>query len=183
VAADRVDGIQQAWQRERPDVDSHSIAIVTRIWRLARHLERARTEVLAALGTDAPTLDALATLRRAGAPYRLTAGEMQQRSLVTAGAISQRLDKLEQAGFLRRERDTRDRRIVHVALTDRGQRLVDRVFTALMEREQALLATLSREDRTTLTAILRRWLVTFEGSNSVGPVLTASPPSAPVRRT
>jgi DNA-binding MarR family transcriptional regulator len=65
--------------------------------------------------------------------------------------------------------DTRDRRIVHVALTDRGQRLVDRVFTALMEHGRALLATLAREDRTTLTAILRRWLVTFEGANSAEP--------------
>ncbi|SRR6266536_1373269 len=177
MTEDGVDTIQQAWERERPDVDSRSIAIVTRIWRLAHHLERARAETLAALGTDAATLDALATLRRAGSPYRLTAGEMQQRSLVTAGAISQRLDKLEQAGLIRRGRDPSDRRVVQVALTAKGRRLVDRVFIALMEHEQNLLATLSPGEQAALTPILRRWLTSFEGSqaSAQSPVPTLQP--------
>jgi DNA-binding MarR family transcriptional regulator len=158
-----VDGIEQAWRRERPDIDSGSIGIITRIWRLARFLDRARGDALAKLDTDPATLDALATLRRAGKPYRLTAGEMQRRSLVTAGAVTQRLDKLERAGLVRREGDDKDGRVVHVVLTVRGRRLVDRIFVELMDQEQALLAPFTREEREALMVLLRRWLSWFEG--------------------
>ena len=161
---DSVDAIEQAWRHERPEVDSSSIGIITRVWRLARLLERARSETLEVLGTDAGTLDALATLRRTGRPYRLTAGEMQRRSLVTAGAITQRLDKLEEAGLVRRERDQRDGRVVQVVLTARGRRLVDNVFVALMDQEQELLAPLTTQERDGLTVLLRRWLGWFEGA-------------------
>jgi DNA-binding MarR family transcriptional regulator len=178
VIEDGADKIQRAWQRERPDVDNSSIGIVTRIWRLARYLDRARAEALAALGTDPTTLDALATLRRAGAPYRLTAGELQERSLVTPGAISQRLDKLEQAGLVRRERDTDDRRVVHIALTDRGRGLVDRVFAGVMDYERDLLAPLSPAEQAALTGILRRWLVWFEHGSEHGDCEHAFAPPA-----
>jgi DNA-binding MarR family transcriptional regulator len=162
VIRDSVDLIEEAWRRERPDVDSSSIGIVTRIWRLGRFLDRARGVALAKLDTDAAKLDALATLRRAGKPYRLTAGEMQRRSLVTAGAVTQRLDKLERAGLVRREGDEEDGRVVHVVLMPRGRRAVDGIFVALMEQEQALLAPFSREEREVLTALLSRWLGWFE---------------------
>jgi DNA-binding MarR family transcriptional regulator len=162
MARDSVDAIERAWRRERPEVDSSSIGVITRIWRLARHLERARAETLETLGTDASTLDALATLRRADTPYRLTAGELHRRSLVTAGAISQRLDRLEAAGLVRRARDRRDRRVVHVTLTRRGLRLVDGVFVGIMQQEQAILAPLTPAERATLTRLLRRWLHWFE---------------------
>jgi DNA-binding MarR family transcriptional regulator len=102
-------------------------------------------------------------MSRPGKPYRLTAGELQRRSLVTAGAITQRLDKLQAAGLIRRERDPVDRRIVHVTLTPRGHRLVDRVFAAIMEQEQRLLEPFTGEERTLLATLLRRWLVTLEG--------------------
>lgn len=159
---DTVDEIQAAWERERPDVDASSIGIITRLWRLAHHLHAARAQTLAALGTDASTLDALATLRRSGPPYRLTAGEMQRRSLVTAGAISQRLDKLEDAGLLRRHRDSDDRRVVPISLTPRGRRLIDRVFAATMEQEQQLLRSLTGPERDRLETLLKRWLSSFE---------------------
>lgn len=164
---DSVDAIQAAWRRERPEVDVSSIAIITRIWRLAHHLGAARAQTLAALGTDASTLDALATLRRSGPPYRLTAGEMQRRSLVTAGAISQRLDKLEEAGLVCRQRDSNDRRIIHICLTPRGRRLVDRVFAAIMEQEQLLLRSLTGPERERLEPLLKRWLSAFE--DTTGP--------------
>jgi DNA-binding MarR family transcriptional regulator len=164
VNGDSVDAIQAAWQRERPEVDVSSIGIITRLWRLAHHLDVARAQTLAALGTDASTLDALATLRRSGPPYRLTAGQMQRRSLVTAGAISQRLDKLEEAGLVRRQRDSNDRRIIHICLTPRGRRLIDRVFAAIMEQEQQLLGSLTGPERDRLEPLLKRWLSTFEHS-------------------
>ena len=181
MVEDGVDAIEQAWRRERPDVDSGSIAIISRIWRLSRYLERSRAETLAILGTDPVTLDALATLRRAGTPYRLTAGEMQQRSLVSAGAITQRLDKLERADLVRRQRDANDRRVVHVQLTGKGRRLVDRIFKALMDHEENLLAALSPDDQDVLTEILRRWLVWFEAEAGGPPrdSLVTEPPRTP----
>jgi DNA-binding MarR family transcriptional regulator len=162
MTRDAVDVIQEAWERERPDVNSSSIGIITRIWRLSRFLDRERSRTLAALGTDASTLDALATLRRAGPPYRLTAGEMHRRSLVTAGAISQRLDKLETAGLVRRERDNVDRRLINVVLTSQGRRLVDMVFESLMDQELKLLVGFTDEERSALANLLRRWLHRFE---------------------
>ena len=163
---DTVDEIQAAWKRERPDLNASSIGIITRLWRLAHHLDVARAQTLAALGTDASTLDALATLRRSGPPYRLTAGELQRRSLVTAGAISQRLDKLEEAGLVRRQRDRDDRRIVHISLTPRGRRLADRVFAAIMEQEQRMLGSLAGAERDRLETLLKRWLTAFEHDTS-----------------
>jgi DNA-binding MarR family transcriptional regulator len=160
--ADSVDAIEQAWRKERPDVDSTSIGIITRIWRVGRFLDRGRAKALARLGADPTKLDALATLRRAGAPYRLTAGEMARRSLVTPGAVSQRLDKLEQERLVRREPDDADGRVVHVQLTARGRDLVDYIFAALMEQEQAVLAPFSRDERRALAVLLRRWLSWLE---------------------
>jgi DNA-binding MarR family transcriptional regulator len=162
MAEDSVDAIERAWRRERPDLDSSSIGIVTRIWRVAHALERARVGALAALSIDAGLLDALATLRRAGSPYRLTAGELQRRSLVTAGAITQRLDKLEAAGLVRRDRDPANRRVVQVTLTPRGRRLVDRAFATLMDQEQRLLTPFTPQERVLLTTFLRRWLAVLE---------------------
>jgi DNA-binding MarR family transcriptional regulator len=160
--ADSVDAIEHAWRKERPDVDSTSIGIITRIWRVGRFLDRGRAKALARAGADPTKLDALATLRRAGAPYRLTAGEMARRSLVTPGAVSQRLDKLEQERLVRREPDDADGRVVHVQLTARGRDLVDHIFVALMEQEQAVLAPFSRDERRALAVLLRRWLSWLE---------------------
>ncbi len=163
---DGVDDIQQAWARERPDIDMSSIGVITRIWRLARHLERARQRTLAALGTDPATLDALAVLRRSGPPYQLTAGAMQRASLITSGAVSQRLDRLEGAGLVRRRPDPADGRVVWVQLTTKGRRLVDTIAAGLMERESELLAPFSTPEREALVHLLRRWLLWFEGQGA-----------------
>ncbi len=88
---------------------------------------------------------------------------MQRRCLITAGAITQRLDKLQAAGLVRRDRDRADRRVIHVTLTPRGRRLVDQLFAALMEQEQRLLEPFASEERALLATLLRRWLVTLEG--------------------
>src|SRR5271165_2557286 len=114
---DRVDRIEAAWRRERPDINVSSVGIVTRIWRIGRHLERHRKQRLDLLGTDRVTLNVLATLRRSGPPYQRTAGELMQSALITSGGVSQRLEKLERAGLITRQVDTGDRRRVEVRLT------------------------------------------------------------------
>src|SRR5919206_4149666 len=106
---DGVDRVIDAWRRERPDIDVSSIGVLTPALLIGRHLSRARERALRELGTDTPTLDVLATLRRAGAPYRLRTSEIESATSVTAGAVSQRLDRLEARGLVRRERDGEDK--------------------------------------------------------------------------
>ena len=94
---DDVDRIQRAWERERPGTPAGSIGVITRIWRIGKLLADERRRTLAGLGIDAATLDLLSTLRRAGPPYRLTAGAVAELSLVSAGAISQRAARADHA--------------------------------------------------------------------------------------
>jgi DNA-binding MarR family transcriptional regulator len=162
ASPDHVDRIQAAWRRERPDIDVSSVGIVTRIWRIARHLERERKERLAELGTDRGTLDVLAMLRRSGPPYQRTAGELMHSSLITSGGVSQRLDKLDRAGFITRRVDAADRRRVEVRLTPAGVRLVDSVIADVMEHESKLLTRLSPDEQTALVLLLRKLLGEFE---------------------
>ena len=159
---DRVDRVIDAWRRERPDIDVSSIAVLTRALLIGRHLQKTRDRALRELGTDTPTLEVLATLRRAGAPYRLRTSEIEAATSVTAGAISQRLDRLEARGFVRRRRDDGDKRVIHVSLTKSGRKLIDDVVAGLMAREERLLAPFDERDRQMLERLLTRWLRWFE---------------------
>lgn len=162
---DRVDAIQFAWRRERPEIDVSSIGILTRAVLIGRHLEKARERALGELGTTTSTLEVLATLRRAGRPFRLRTSEIEAASQVTAGAISQRLDRLEQQRLVRRERDHDDRRVIHVSLTPRGLRLIDSVVARLMHKENVLLTPLSRDEQQTLQRLLTHWLRWLDNNN------------------
>jgi DNA-binding MarR family transcriptional regulator len=166
MSEDRVDRVISSWRRERPDIDVSSIAVLTRALLIGRHLEKARDRALRELGTDTPTLEVLATLRRSGAPYRLRTNEIEAATSVTAGAISQRLDRLEARGFVKRERDAGDRRVIHVGLTKKGRDLIDAVVAGLMQREDVLLTPLTERERETLERLLRRWLRWFEEEGS-----------------
>src|SRR5689334_22093409 len=101
---DSVDLIQRAWERERPGTPAASIGVITRIWRIGKLLADERRRTLARLGIDAATLDLLSTLRRAGAPYRMTPAELKEACLVSAGAISQRVARAEAAELVRASR-------------------------------------------------------------------------------
>lgn len=152
---DEVDAIEQAWRRERPDLDASSIAINTRIWRIARLLDRQRERVLRDVGSDGATLDLLATLRRAGAPYELTPHEVAARTLVTSGGVSQRLAKAERAGLVRRRPSPDDGRSVIVGLTGSGLDMVDRIVEHLFEVEGRSLASLGSTRHAAVVAVLR----------------------------
>lgn len=168
IGADAIDRIEQAWRRERPDIDVSSVGIISRIWRVSRHLERERKERLAQLGTDRVTLDVLAMLRRAGPPYRRTAGDLSRAALITSGGVSQRLEKLERAGLVTRHIHSGDRRQIDVELTAEGIQLVDSVLADLMEHESALLDDLSDADKEQLRRTLKRLLARFEGADANG---------------
>lgn len=160
---DGVDRIERDWLRERPDIDVSSIGIISRIWRVGRHLDRQRRSQLAGLGSDRGTVDVLAMLRCSGPPYRQSAGELTRSALITSGGVSQRLDKLERAGLVTRHVDTTDRRRVDVELTDAGVKLVDSVLADLMDHDAQLLSdALTVPEQERLRQLLRKLLISLE---------------------
>jgi DNA-binding MarR family transcriptional regulator len=152
---DGVDRIQQAWLRERPGTPVESIGVITRIWRVAKILGDERRRTMARLGVDAGTRDLLSTLRRAGPPYRLSPTELARRSLVSAGAVSQRVARAEREGLVRRERSGEDGRGVVVELTPAGHALVERTVDDLLRHEETLLTALTPAQREQLSDLLR----------------------------
>ncbi|HZC27334.1 MAG TPA: MarR family transcriptional regulator [Actinopolymorphaceae bacterium] len=147
--------IAAAWRRERPGTPVSSIGIVSRVWALAKLFGENRRRVLAAAGIDAATLDLLSTLRRSGTPYSLTTREITTRTLVTAGAISQRIARAERDGFVVRRRAAGPSRAVWVDLTPLGHAVVDRTVDQVLGQEVDLLATLDDDQRATLAELLR----------------------------
>lgn len=163
VELDAIDRVERDWQRERPNIDVTSVGIVSRIWRIGRHLEQQRNAQLAEFGSDRGTLDVLAMLRRSGPPYRRSAGELTRSALITSGGVSQRLDKLERAGLVSRHVDTADRRRVDVELTPAGVELVDSVLADLMSHDaQVLSRALTAPEQQRLGQLLRKLLLTLE---------------------
>src|SRR5262245_55590360 len=143
---DRADHVDQAiaeWARERPSLDLSTVAVVARLGRSARYLDEGLDRVLGGLGLSRGGFDVLASLRRAGPPYRRSPTELYRSLMRTSGAMTHRLGKLEADGLIRRLPDPEDGRSVLVELTPEGRRLVDEVGPAHLENERRLLAALS----------------------------------------
>lgn len=151
---DLADQIAAAWRRERPGTPVESIGVVTRIWALGKLLRGNRQRVLAKLGIDDSTLDLLSTLRRSGPPYTLTTRQITERTLVTAGAISQRLARAERARLVVRRPDVGSR-AVWVELTAKGHEVVEASVDHLLSQELEQLSALTPEQRSSLAELLR----------------------------
>jgi DNA-binding MarR family transcriptional regulator len=159
---DEVDRLVQAWQRERPDLDISPMEVLSRITRLARHLDRARRQAFAAHDLETWEFDVLAALRRAGKPYELSPGRLLRETLVTSGTMTNRVDRLAARGLVRRAPDPADRRGVLVQLTDSGRTRVDAALSALLTNERALLTGLGAADRKRLAGLLRALVRPFD---------------------
>ena len=152
---DEVDRIALAWQHERPDLDVAPLLVLSRVSRLARHLDLARRQAFALHGLDTWEFDVLAALRRAGAPYSLSPGQLGAETLVTSGTMTNRIDRLETRGLVRRAPDPNDRRGVRVVLTESGRTVVDSAMGDLLAREHDVLGILDADDRAELADLLR----------------------------
>jgi DNA-binding MarR family transcriptional regulator len=152
---DEVDDLVAAWQAERPDLDVQPLQVLSRVARLARHLDRARRVAFAGHGLEPWEFDVLAALRRQGPPYELSPGALLRTTLVTSGTMTNRVDRLEQAGLVRRRPDPDDKRGVLVTLTAAGQARADAALAGLLAAEKALLAALPESSRETLASLLR----------------------------
>lgn len=107
---DEVDRLVAAWRRERPDLDVEPLEVLSRVSRLARHLDRARRLAFAEHGLEPWEFDVLTSLRRAGAPYQLSPGQLLTQTLVTSGTMTNRIDRLAKKGLVERLPDPSDRR-------------------------------------------------------------------------
>jgi DNA-binding MarR family transcriptional regulator len=156
--ADAVDVILAQWGRERPDLDVSAMGVIGRISRAQLLLGRELKEFFGARGLERWEFDVLATLRRHGAPHELTAGALLKAAMVTSGAITNRIDRLEAKGLVERIRDSGDRRSVRIRLTPAGLEIVDELVGLHAANEERLLAGLGPDDRERLAGALRTLL-------------------------
>ena len=155
---DAVDAILEQWRSERPDLDPSPIGIIGRVSRLARELEARLEPVYEAHGLEPGWHDVLATLRRSGPDYRLRPTDLTSATMLTSSGTTKRLDKLEQAGLIRREADPSDRRGTLIALTPAGRELIDSVTAAHLANERRLLEALDEGEKRVLADLLRKLL-------------------------
>ena len=154
-APDEVDALVDAWRRERPDLDTAPMEVLSRISRLARHLDRRRAGAFSAHGLESWEFDVLAALRRSGPPYRLTPGQLVRETGVTSGTMTNRVDRLAARGLVNREEHPADGRGVLVRLSDQGRETVDATLADLLDAERAMLDGLAEADRAQLVRTLR----------------------------
>lgn len=159
---DEVDRIVAAWGRERPDLDVTPLTVLSRVSRLARHLDLARRGAFARHELETWEFDVLSALRRAGAPYRLSPGALLTQTLVTSGTMTNRIDRLAERGLVERQPSPEDRRGVLVQLTGTGLARVDAAFSDLLDVERRLLAVLSEDEHATLATLLRDVVAPFD---------------------
>jgi len=167
TARDEVDRIVEAWRRERPELDVEPLQVLSRVSRLARHLDLARKQAFAASDLESWEFDVLSALRRAGRPYELSPKALLQQTLVSSGTMTNRIDRLTTHGLVERRTDPNDGRSIRVRMTDEGRARVDRAIDALMVSESALLRQLSRADQEKLAGLLRTLSADFD-DDSVG---------------
>jgi len=160
--SDEVDRIVDAWSRERPDLDFSPLQVLSRVGRLARHLERARRTAFAASDLELWEFDVLSALRRAGKPYQLSPKALLQQTLVSSGTMTNRIDRLVTRKLVERRTDPNDGRGILVVMTPEGRERVDAAIRTLLAAESDLLDRLSTPDQERLSSLLRKLSLDFD---------------------
>ncbi|MGW0935155.1 MarR family winged helix-turn-helix transcriptional regulator [Streptomyces sp. NPDC002666] len=163
---DHVARIQAEWARERPDLDVRPQGVIGRLHRLAGLLTEELCVVYRRFGLSEGEFDVLAALRRAGDPFERAPGELATHTMVTTGAMTKRIDRLERSGLVTRRRAAADGRARVVALTLAGRDLIDRAFTEHMRNERRLLDSLTGGEAAALESLLTAWLERAEPPQS-----------------
>jgi len=159
---DEVDRLVAGWRSALPAVDVSPLEVLSRVSRLARHLDRQRSLVFARHELETWSFDVLSALRRTAPPHQLSPGQLLALSLVPSGTMTNRLDHLQARKLVRRRPDPADARSIRVELTAAGQRRVDAALKDLVEREDAILAILNSAERAALAGLLRRVVAPFD---------------------
>ena len=167
---DSVDRLLSEWRRERPDLDPSPVGIQGRIMLLSAHLMRQSEDWLAPLGLGWEAFSLIVTLRRSGEPYELRPTDLLRESLLTSGAITNRIDRVEQMGLVERRSDPNDRRSSVVRLTPSGLKMADEVIGRHFAGVDGRLAALTATERRQLAGLLSKLLGSAEeaaGRNTV----------------
>ncbi len=164
---DHVDGLVEQWAQERPELDTSGLRLSARIVRLQRFLDQASADAVTDHGLQVGELNVLAALRRSGEPYQLTPTELYRGLLISSGAMTNRLDRLEAAGLVTRVPDPADRRRIKVALTDEGRGLIDGAMDAHTQRLREAFGGIDGEQRAQLEDLLRAVLVRLEADREL----------------
>jgi DNA-binding MarR family transcriptional regulator len=159
---DVVDRMLGIWKKELPELDLATEGIVERIQKLNKYLDRAMNETLAEFDLDRGEWRTLGALRRSGPPYRLSPGQLADDLGLSSGAMTNRLDRLEEAGLLRRLPDPNDRRSLKVELTDAGWKAWQDSTGAQARKEALIAAALTNDEKQRLNSLLRRLMLEFE---------------------
>ena len=161
---DHVDKILAQWRQERPDLDVAPMGLIGRAKRLTQCLGREMEKTWAEFGLNSASFDVLATLRRSGAPFSLSPGDLMASTMVTSGTMTNRIDQLEKAGLVERKQSAEDGRSFQVRLTDKGFALIEEAVAAHVATQERLVSGLSPEDQRTLDGLLKSFLARVEGS-------------------
>jgi len=155
-AQDHVDRLRGQWARELPDLNTEPMEILGRAMRITNMVRPSIEATFAGFDLDRGEFDVIATLRRSGPPYRLTPTDMYTSLMISSGGLTHRLERLEKAGLIRREKSPHDGRSMLVALTDRGIALSEKAFRTDMASELRFLDVLDAEERNALAGLLRK---------------------------
>lgn len=158
---DHVDLILKQWNEVRPDLDPSPMGVIGRISRSSSYIDQFLKKNFSQFGIGSGEFDVLATLRRNGAPYQMTPTALYSSLMLSSGAMTNRLDRLEKAGYIERRSHPSDRRGILVTLTSKGMELIDLAITGHIAYEQELLSSLTPEEREVLADLLRKLLVSL----------------------
>jgi DNA-binding MarR family transcriptional regulator len=172
VSRDTIDEILDQWSEERPELDTAALGVVIRVMTLYRRFSRQATRALEPLGLELWEYDVLSALRRQGKPYALPAMGLARETDLSSGAMTNRIDRLEERGFVRREADEQDRRSVIVELTPDGRKAIDEAIAYRLEAARDALGDLSATQRKDLADLLRR--IVLEGEAGPDPEQSSS---------
>lgn len=159
---DHVTFITQQWEQERPDLDVTAMGIIGRVGRLYLAYQQGMQKTWAEFGLNAAKFDVLATLRRSGAPYVLSPGDLLKATMVASGTMTNRIDRLEADGLVRREVNPEDSRSFLIGLTEDGLALIDQAVTAHVQTQARLLEGLEPQEVETLRHMLSKALAAAE---------------------
>jgi len=159
---DAIDRLVDQWAREKPEMDTEPMAIMGRLMRIAKYMEGQVADLHKQYDLKLGEFDVLATLRRSGESYRLTPSELIDSMMLTSGAMTNRLDKLETKGLIAREHSKEDRRSVTVQLTPDGFTLIDSIIHEHLDVQHRLVKSLTASQKKQVNQILKVWLAQFE---------------------
>jgi DNA-binding MarR family transcriptional regulator len=151
-------------------------AILTSLRRIMRAVDLYSRQLASRHHLTGPQLVCLRLLRTHGV---MTSGHLAQGATLSAGTVTGILDRLEQRGYIRRERPATDKRQINVSLTEAGREAISQAPLPLQERFQQRLAMLPATRQQEILYVLDSVVNMMEAEAvDAAPLLTSGPATA-----